>query len=221
MHQSSTQDKAVSRYTKTNTDFLIFIGGPGKFFKASKENIDQLQEPLALSNSGCELGVPRAIGDAISVVGLLEERYLCVDSLCIIQDDEAMKHHQINNMAPIFANASITIIAKQRDDANYGLRGLSGISQPRNIYQDLFKLGNSYSVIKVRERDLTLYAWSLRGWKYQGELVSRRTLTFVGDSVRWDCACSSYQETKKTDGRADFDRILFHTSLNDISNYFP
>lgn len=38
-----------------------------------------------------------------------------------------MKHHQINNMASIFVNASITIIAKQGGDANYGLRGLSEI----------------------------------------------------------------------------------------------
>jgi hypothetical protein len=86
-----------------------------------------------------------------------------------------MKHHQINNVASIFANTSITIIKKLGDDANYGLRGLSEISQPRNIYQGLFKLGKfvrSYSVINVREQDLTLYAWSLRGWTYQEELVS-------------------------------------------------
>jgi hypothetical protein len=98
---------------------------------------------MALSHSERKLGVPKTLTDAILVVRLLEERYLWVDSLCIIQDDEAMKYHQINNMASIFANASITIISRQGDDANYGLRGLSEICQPRNIYQDLFKLGNS------------------------------------------------------------------------------
>jgi hypothetical protein len=38
-------------------------------------------------------------------------------------------------MALIYANAYVTIIAEQGEDAHYGLRGLKGISQPRNFNQ--------------------------------------------------------------------------------------
>jgi hypothetical protein len=70
------------------------------------------------------LGVPRTIEDAIAAVGLLEERYLWVDALCVVQDDDRARQAEINTMASIFSEATISIVAKQGDDANYGLRGL-------------------------------------------------------------------------------------------------
>ena len=136
---------------------LSYVWGQTTFFKTCKANIDQLRIDMALSDSHHRFGVPRTIADAIALIGLLEERYLWVDALCIVQDDQSMKHDQISNMASIFANATITIIAKDGEHANHGLRGLREISEPRSISQEVFKLGNSYSVVHTTPVILTYY----------------------------------------------------------------
>jgi Heterokaryon incompatibility protein (HET) len=176
---------------------LSYVWGQTTFFKACKANIDQLRIDMALSDSHRRLGVPRTIADAIALVGLLEERYLWVDALCIVQDDHSMKHDQVNNMASIFANATITIIAKDGEHANHGLRGLREISEPRSISQEVFELGNSYSVVHTTPVDpLTRKTsiWNERGWTFQEQLFSRRLLQFHHGSVHWQCACSTFAE---------------------------
>jgi hypothetical protein len=151
---------------------------------------------MALLDSHRRLGVPRTVADAISLVGLLEERYLWVDALCIVQDDQSMKHDQINNMASIFANATVTIIAKGEEHANHGLRGLRGISEPRSMPQEVFRLGKSYRFVHT-PMDIQYdkpCIWEKRGWTLQEQLFSRRLLYFSAESVRWNCACSTFSE---------------------------
>lgn len=176
---------------------LSYIWGQERFFNTTKENVVDLQTDLALSDSHRRLGVPKTIEDAISVVKLLKERYLWVDALCIVQDDEAAKHDQINNMAAIFANASVTIIAGDGKDANYGLRGLRGTSKPRDCPQDIFELRRGYQIVQAMEQG-TLHGprclWSSRGWTYQEDLFSRRKLIFSENRVQWRCECSSFDE---------------------------
>ena len=118
------------------------LGGP----KTTKENLAQLQGNFALSNIQSNLGLPNTIRDAIGLIGLLEERYLWVDALCIVQDDEETRHEQIINMTSIFANACLTIITNQGNDAQFGLRGLRGISQLRSLRQDIIRLEKGLNI---------------------------------------------------------------------------
>jgi hypothetical protein len=67
--------------------------------------------------------IPRTILDAMRLVESLGERYLWVDLLCIIQDDEVFKHEEVNDMDSIYANACGTIVAAQGKNSNFGLRG--------------------------------------------------------------------------------------------------
>jgi Heterokaryon incompatibility protein (HET) len=69
----------------------------------------------------------------MDVVGLLGERYLWVDCLCIVQDDQESLYNQVNNMASIFGDACVTIIAAQGTSAHCGLRGLPNISAGRDL----------------------------------------------------------------------------------------
>ncbi|KAE8451422.1 hypothetical protein EG329_004051 [Mollisiaceae sp. DMI_Dod_QoI] len=133
----------------------------------------------------------------LPVVALLKERYLWVDSLCIVQDDELTKHAEINNMAYIYSGASITIIAAQGEDANYGLRGLRGVSHPRKRSRHVFKPAKGYEIVlaapKLRPRP-SHSQWSKRGWTFQEQIFSRRRLIFENDSIEWHCSCSTFPE---------------------------
>ncbi|CZR61750.1 uncharacterized protein PAC_11647 [Phialocephala subalpina] len=126
---------------------LSYVWGTAPFFKTTIRNVARLQSDFALADSHQKLGVPRTIEDAIALVGLLKERYLWVDALCIVQDDDETKYAEINNMASIFAGASITIIAEQGEDANHGLRGLCHISQRRTLSQDIFRPAKGYNIV--------------------------------------------------------------------------
>jgi hypothetical protein len=63
-------------------------------------------ETIALPES-----LPRTIRDAIEVTRQLDFRYLWVDSLCIIQDDDEDIAIQIEMMGEIYSSSSLTIAA--------------------------------------------------------------------------------------------------------------
>lgn len=57
-------------------------------------------------------------------VEALRERYLWVDRLCIIQDDEHDLSKNIHGMHHAYSAAKLSIVAAGGDDANSGLPGL-------------------------------------------------------------------------------------------------
>jgi len=67
--------------------------------------IDQLQKPGVLVSDALAEKVPRTVRNAIDVVRLLGERYLWVDSLCIVQDDVESMQVELDSMARIYSTS--------------------------------------------------------------------------------------------------------------------
>jgi hypothetical protein len=196
---------------------LSYVWGHFEFLKALKGNMDQLQINGALSQSEISSQVPQTIKDAMRLVDLLRERYLWVDALCIVQDDEKLKQDQINGMASIFANANLTIIAEQGRNAEFGLRGLRGASRPRNRPQRVFKLENGSEIIETGCFDYKGPSlWSQRGWTYQENVFSRRRLIFDNETVKWKCGCATWTE----DHHQAVTLCNFQWSFPDTKNIF-
>ena len=87
---------------------------------ATRSNIKFLQKPGALSR----LGLPNTISDAMYACAKLGHRYLWVDSLCIVQDDEDDVKEQIACMSDIYSGAFLTIIAAWGEHSDSGLPGV-------------------------------------------------------------------------------------------------
>ncbi|KAF3810051.1 hypothetical protein GCG54_00002501 [Colletotrichum gloeosporioides] len=129
---------------------------------------------------------------------LLGLRYLWVDQLCIIQDEESTaKHEEISNMDHIYACATVTLVA----------------AATSGLFEEIFKgrvsskddtlegpLATTQASVNLRELDqkailnhytsISKSMWAKRGWTYQEAILSKRVIFFYDDAVFWQCGCA-------------------------------
>ena len=170
---------------------LSYVWGQKKCLMTMSTNIEQLQLDNALNSERFCSDIPETIKNAMRVVDIILERYLWVDSLCIVQDDHSTRQTQLNNMSAIFAKACVTIIAAQGSNAEYGLRGFREFSRPRELDQEVWALTKGEKLIERQFSDPDTLEkdspWYKRSWTFQEHLNSRRRLFFEADTVRWEC----------------------------------
>ena len=174
-------------------------GSKPQRLRLTQANHDALHREGAIETSQ----LSRTISDAVTVVRMLGERYLWIDSLCIVQDSEEDLGFQIPLVGYIFAKALVTIVAASGDHNDYGLPGINGkerLTFP-GCKQDLPTVESneieteSYPPIQfgvLPQLDETV--WETRGWTYQEKLLSRRCLVFTEELVYWECHCASWRE---------------------------
>lgn len=155
--------------------------------------------------SVCEEGfldtVPLAttICDAMQLVREIGERFLWVDSLCIIQDSEEDKLQQIPYMGSIYEQALVTIVAASAEDANGGLPGVR--PGTRNRQPHVLQTGELTltSTLETEIQNLVGFhqvSWPIdnRKWTFQEGLLSRRCLIFSKEQVYWQCQRTMWSE---------------------------
>lgn len=102
---------------------LSYVWGRGTFFRTLRSTVDFLEKPGALIEVRDQ--IPQTLQDAMEVTRRIGLRYLWVDSLCIVQDDESGdKVDEIKKMDLVYAAADIVIVAWSSKDAFAGLQGL-------------------------------------------------------------------------------------------------
>ncbi|KAK3500675.1 heterokaryon incompatibility protein-domain-containing protein [Neurospora crassa] len=65
--------------------------------------------------------LPKTFQDAVQITRRLGQRYLWIDSLCIIQDDEADWAHEASLMAKVYTHSYCTLAALSSSDSSHGL----------------------------------------------------------------------------------------------------
>jgi hypothetical protein len=119
---------------------LSYVWGlidPKTILRTLKANVSDLQEPGGLLRPKYYQKMPRTVRDAMEVVRRLDLRYLWVDSLCIIQDDDEQggsKMDAISKMDLVYGAAFLMIMVAGGKDAHAGIAGLNpgtrGNTQP-------------------------------------------------------------------------------------------
>jgi hypothetical protein len=177
---------------------LSYVWGNANVLKTEKANFEELKLPSALSRPPFAHLLPMTIQNAIRVTDWLGERYLWIDSLCIVQDDEANKQSEFDSMASIYANATLTIVAADSSNANDGLCGLTGNSSQRKEAQTVLRLSDRTSLVKRtiagQDGELGKSIWSRRGWTFQEDIFSRRKVIFCNSHLEWTCQCGHWTE---------------------------
>lgn len=158
---------------------LSYVWGPtsGKqVFELKTTNLDRLQEPGSLSTAE----LPLTVKDSMTVCKKVGIPYLWVDRLCIVQDEDASKLNDIDNMDVIFMAAVVTLVAYTGVDAEHGLPGVSTRYRRSPL---LLAAGGMefwrHLWTPIRQGEDS--RWVTRGWTYQEESLSSRLLYFTED----------------------------------------
>ncbi|KAI1774428.1 HET-domain-containing protein [Hypoxylon cercidicola] len=148
--------------------------------------------------------------DVVSIVRQLGLRYLWIDSLCIVQDDNEDWEKESSKMASIYGSAYLTIAATKSPNHDGGC-----FAEMKPQFQ-----AREVSVTTSGEEKLTLFfRQSLphctrlicspeqagefplldRGWVFQERLLSPRVLHFQNNELSWECLSESLCECNEPD----------------------
>lgn len=166
---------------------LSYVWGSTERLRSTTANIAALEQKGELLNRYSS--IPRTIQDAMTAVAMLGERFLWVDSLCIVQDDRNEKHGQIAKMDLIYSAAYVTIVQHSGSDSSAGLPGIrpgsrSLIATKAHVEDFVMMACANHSVPGVLRSSIH----ATRGWTLQEVLLSTRCLHFFDKHLTFVCA---------------------------------
>ena len=166
-------------------------------FVTTKSNVTELYIPGALRDN--EERIFQVIQDAVQCVSELGERYLWVDALCIIQDDEEQKSLQIQQMDRVYGSSLLTLIhappdARPQVEAHNGLAGYR--KRHRTLKQVTYQVQGMELLILLLGGNSVIgeSPWTTRAWTFQEERLSRRKLYFTETQMYFQCLCAVFCE---------------------------
>ncbi|KAI1455372.1 HET-domain-containing protein [Annulohypoxylon moriforme] len=162
-------------------------GGTAENAKTTKKSLEGMKQGILVEN------LPKTFRHAIVVTRKIGVRYLWIDSMCILQDDELDWDRESKKMATIYRNSFITIAATWSRDSTQGFFHPSSRSDPYP-FKCLTANGQPFDlyirpILPHHERNLEskFYPLLYRAWAYQERLLSSRYLHFTLREVVWEC----------------------------------
>lgn len=137
--------------------------------------------------------LPLTMQHAVILTRRLKCRYLWIDSLCIIQDDDEDWKKEAGKMCDIYSFSTLTIVACSSDGCTGGIFGKQSYSNSSQIqYKDTFvNVSDDYT--RDHQPDLLLHQSQkldpvhTRAWTLQEAVLSHRTVFFTSQELRWEC----------------------------------
>lgn len=173
---------------------LSYVWGEEQKHALKKDNFASYHQPGALNARN----LPSTILNALTITREMGERYLWVDSLCIIQDDGEDKLQYIPAMDIIYGHSVFTIINAAVDKVSSGIPGIDAAA-PRSA-QDVFEINGTWLTVSLDPPHSSIQGyldnskWNTRGWTYQECLMPRRCLIFTREQTYWQCLSASWCE---------------------------
>ncbi|KAL2062919.1 hypothetical protein VTL71DRAFT_5991 [Oculimacula yallundae] len=159
---------------------LSHCWGTRAFRTLTRDNFEDFQQAVpseALSNT---------FRDAIRVARDVDIQYLWIDSLCIIQDDEADWARESAMMSSVYGCSTVNIAASAAQDGSYGCY-LERDKQRGSRVRTTLGILDCVPGFKSYHASLYQTAVSFRGWILQERILPIRTLHFTSSEVFWEC----------------------------------
>ncbi|CAJ0550130.1 Ff.00g100600.m01.CDS01 [Fusarium sp. VM40] len=132
--------------------------------------------------------LPLNFKDAVTVARGVGVRYIWIDSLCIIQDDDDDWNVESVKMEQVYSNALCVLAASS---AGSSMDGFLKRSDPYRPYMVLKSQSGGISYLCKNidnfERDVDEAILNTRGWTLQERALARRTVHFTDNQVYFEC----------------------------------
>jgi hypothetical protein len=157
---------------------LSYCWGAAEFYKTTAENIESNKTQIAARD------LPSAFNLAIQLVRALGIRYLWIDALCIIQNDENDWQREASKMADIYSNCLMTI----------SLATLSSPCETYKLKDERKHILNSVEVhmrvhfsYRTTSKTGLYFPLSARAWAFQERVLSPKVVHLGPHELFWDC----------------------------------
>lgn len=192
---------------------LSYCWGPQlattRSYRLTSQNITDRHDGFYIKN------LPQTLKDAVTVCIQLGINYIWIDVLCIIQDDSEDWKEQAGKMCEIFENAYLTIAAiaarttedgflNRSEKSSLKLRYTSKVEDfvedesnrytPRSYAVTTEQLRFEYPHNPSATQSITNTTWHTRGWTFQEQVLSTRTLYFTENILVMYCLSSMHAE---------------------------
>ncbi|KFA81121.1 hypothetical protein S40288_00974 [Stachybotrys chartarum IBT 40288] len=165
---------------------LSYCWGGDQAIKCTRARLGLLNRGIPLSN------LPGTIRDAALVCQRMDLQYLWVDALCIIQDDEEDKGREIGQMVKVYSAATFTISASRAPAAAFGFLHPR---MPQDVFSKFALFSLPYRANASAEFGTVILCnlrpeqnhLSTRGWTFQEQLLSNRSIEFGSHQTSWRC----------------------------------
>jgi Heterokaryon incompatibility protein (HET) len=160
-----------------------------RVFSTYRSNIRTLERHIDFDQ------LPQTFQDAVTTTRNLGVRYLWIDSLCIIQEDEEDWKAESKLMEDVFSFSYCTIAASTARGSD---DGFIKPQSPRKCVRLQDSQGSTFYVCEAVDdfrSDVELGDLNKRGWVFQERALSRRTIYFTKTQVYWECGKGVQCET--------------------------
>lgn len=168
---------------------LSYVWGADVLLKTTKATQFAHKECIPLDS------LPKTLKDAVSVCRGMGFRYLWIDALCIIQDDQEDLREELSHMPEVYQYAGLTICAASSTSIHDGFlyqRGYWSHMLPATTIRIATDSGDSISLFVylflctlafIRRPEPI----SRRAWTYQEDMLSPRMLNYRTHHLEWKC----------------------------------
>lgn len=197
---------------------LSYCWGQQPFTKLTRDNYESFQVRIPQN------GLPRTFTDAFEVARQLGIRYIWIDALCIIQDDDPNATNndwakEAGYMSSVYGGACVSIAATTATSPHQGF-----LQAPENhegfvaeVTQDgCRKLRNFYRPRAFSEATSKSHLAG-RAWTFQERILPARTIYFGDNGLFWGCRSLRCAESAPDgdSGDDDFSKYFSGTNLED------
>ena len=159
---------------------LSYVWGGGVKFTLTSDNINKLHEPGSPEQLIQDGQLPKTILDTINLCRNAGQRYLWIDSMCILQDCME-KHDQVCAMDTIYSRADLVVVATH-SGSDAGLLPDLPDGTPPNEYRMEQVSGRRLVACPSlwgASAEVCRSTWHSRGWTMQEYALSRRAAIFT------------------------------------------
>lgn len=163
---------------------LSYCWGGDQIVKTTIANIQSKREGIALEY------LPRTLQDAIQVCKQLKIRYLWIDALCIIQDDEDDVAREISRMGLIYNRADLVICASRAKSVYDGFLADTAAHLEEAITlpaRFLSTCKGELGIIQIPRESSSAEPLNQRGWAYQEISLASRAIMYTEGGIIWQC----------------------------------